>query len=901
MKYNISGLSDKEVAESRQKNGSNELSPYELESFWSKLWQNFKDPIIIILVAALIIIFVLSLFELTEWYEAVAIGVAVILATFVSTFSEFKNENSFQKLQEEASKINNLVIRESQVTQIPITEIVTGDYVFLQAGDKIPADGQLVEGDVKVNQASLTGESDSITKHPSHDAAIDVSSLNFAGKHDLFRGAVIDEGEGVMRVALIGDKTVYGRLASELSSGENRLSPLQVKLKELAGLISRFGYFAAILIFVTFIFNHAVLMNNWDWELIKGYFSDFELLLPDVLNAMVLSIIIVVAAVPEGLPMMIAIVLALNMRKLLTEKVLVRKLLGIETAGSLNMLFSDKTGTITKGQLEPMMLISSSRTIYNNYDDIKEPLKSLIGFSIVENTASYISPKGDVVGGNSSERALLSFINKDDIKRISAFGAKPEKLILFDSSRKFSATQVTTEVPIPGTELGNLTLIKGAPEIVLEKCKYFINEDGVKMPYNSHGDLTTQIDELADKGIRLIALAVSDNGITDQSSIPEDAALLGIIAIRDEIREESKWSIDEVKRAGVQVIMITGDRKETAAAIASEIGLLEDENDIVLVSSELNAKTDEEIQEILPNIRVIARALPTDKSRLVRLSKAVGRVVGMTGDGVNDSAALKQSDVGIAMGSGSEVSKEAGDIVILDDNFYSITNAIRYGRAIFKSIRKFIIFQLTVNVAAVTTAFLGPMFGIDFPLTIIQLLWINIIMDTLAAIAFGGEPALFRYMEEPPVKREDSILTKYMLSSIFTSGLFITAFSLFFLTYDPLRELFLRDGVPNEAVYLTAFFNVFIFMIIINGFSVRTHKINLLDHLEKNWRFVIVMVSILVLQIIFTYIGGEILRTTALTMQEWWYVFAMALIIIPVDMVRKIIFKAVSKGPVRSV
>ncbi len=901
MKYNISGLSEQEVAESRAKYGSNELSPYKLESFWTKLRQNFKDPIIIILVIALVVIFVLSLFELTEWYEAVAIGAAVLLATFVSTFSEFKNENSFQKLQEEASRINNLVIRDSQVTQIPITEIVNGDYVFLQAGDKIPADGHLVEGDVKVNQASLTGESDSVNKDPIRENDIDPEKMDFSNKSDLFRGSVIDEGEGVMRVAMVGDRTVYGRLASELSGGDNRPSPLQVKLKGLAALISRFGYIAAILIFVAFIFNKAFVLNGWDWDLIRAYFSDLNILLPDVLNAIVLSIIIVVAAVPEGLPMMIAIVLSLNMRKLLTEKVLVRKLLGIETAGSLNILFSDKTGTITKGQLEPMMFISSSKTTYNNYDEIPEPLKSLVGFSIIENTASYISPKGEVVGGNSSERALLSFINKEDIKRITDFGAKPEKLILFDSSRKFSATQVITPQPIPGTDLGNLSLIKGAPEIVLEKCNYYLDEEGQVQEYHNHADLTAQIDDLADKGIRLIALAVSRQPLADETSIPGQAALLGVIAIRDEIREESKWSIDEVKRAGIQVVMITGDRKETAQAIATETGLLEDENDVVLVSSELNEKTEEELLQILPNLRVIARALPTDKSRLVRLSKAAGKVVGMTGDGVNDSAALKQSDVGIAMGSGSEVSKEAGDIVILDDNFYSITNAVRYGRAIFKSIRKFIIFQLTINVAAVSTAFLGPLFGIDFPLTIIQLLWINMIMDTLAAIAFGGEPALFRYMEEPPVNREENILTKYMLSAILTTGFFITAFSLFFLTSDVLRELFVRDGVANEAVYLTAFFNIFIFMIIFNGFSVRTHKINLLDHLEKNWRFVIVMVGILILQIIFTYIGGNILRTTGLTMQEWWYVFAISLIIIPIDMIRKLIFKAVSKGPVRSV
>ena len=319
------------------------------------------------------------------------------------------------------------------------------------------------------------------------------------------------------------------------------------------------------------------------------------------------------------------------------------------------------------------------------------------------------------------------------------------------------------------------------------------------------------------------------------------------------------------------------------------------------VTKKIENEKIKELKEILPHLKIVARALPTDKSRLVRIAKDEQRVVGMTGDGVNDSAALKHADVGFAMGSGSEVAKEAGDIVILDDNFSSISNAVRYGRTIFKSIRKFIVFQLTVNLAAVTTVFLGPMFGIEFPLTIIQLLWINIIMDTLAAIAFGGEPALERVMSEAPVRRDENIVNKYMASSIITGGLYITAMSIFFLTFPPIKELFTRDGVFSNEVFLSAFFNVFIFLIVVNSFNARTEKINLFDNIGKNSMFLRIIALITTLQVVFTYLGGTILRSTGLLPIEWLYVALFAISIIPVDIIRKAILNASSDTPIKGV
>ncbi|MDH5599511.1 MAG: HAD-IC family P-type ATPase, partial [Cyclobacteriaceae bacterium] len=699
-----------------------------------------KDPIIIILTVALVIIFVLSLFDLTEWYEAVAIAVAVALATLVATFSEFKNEASFQKLQEEASQIKNMVFRNNQLIQVSVSDIVKGEYVFLQAGDKLPADGKLIAGTLKLNQSSLTGESDSVSKIAA-DLDFMPKYTDFSEVHSLFRGSVVDEGEGVMIVEMVGDQTIYGSLARELSVSDNRLSPLQVKLANLASLISRWGYIAASFVALSYIFNTAFVKNNFESEKILDYFSDLEIFLPDVLNAMVFSIIIVVAAIPEGLPMMIAIVLSLNMRKLLMEKVLVRRLLGIETAGSLNILFSDKTGTITKGKLEAFSFISGDVNRYNGFSEIPEKIRNLLTVSILENSSSFISEEGEITGGNISERALVAFIDKNSLHDFLKLDFLHERKILFNSLRKFSATQIKEKSSSGILNHSSHTLLKGAPEIILENCRAYYNENGEKVQSDTFDKLTAYSDEMADHGIRLIAIAISETPIKKDESLPEDCTLLGIVCIRDEIREESKTSIEAVQNAGIQVVMITGDRVGTATAIAKEVGLVTKDSDRILVSSELNQSTDEEIEAILSDIKVIARALPTDKSRLVRISKKLGKVVGMTGDGVNDSAALKQADVGVAMGSGSEVSKEAGDIVILDDNFNSISNAIRYGRTIFKSIRKFIIFQLTVNVAAVLTVLFGTLFFDTVPLTIIQILWINIIMDTLAAIAFGGEPA----------------------------------------------------------------------------------------------------------------------------------------------------------------
>ncbi len=884
MKYQ--GLNSEEVKDSRAKNGNNELSPVVVEGFWTKLLDNFKDPIIYILLVALVVILVLSFFGMTEWYEAVAIAVAVLLATGISTFSEHKNESSFQELQEEASQIKSKVFRNGELADIAVNDIVKGDFVLLQSGDKIPADGFIVEGDVKVNQASLTGETEPIAK-TKYEEGIEIDQTDLANSYSLMRGTVVEDGEAVMKVDTVGDHTFYGKLSKELSLGDDRLSPLQVKLKDLADMISKFGYIAAVALFLIFMFQKSVLNNGFDGALIAEYFSNWEVALTDALDAVVLAIIVLVAAVPEGLPMMIAIVLSLNMQKMLREKVLVRKLLGIETAGSLSILFSDKTGTLTKGKLEPRFFITGDNHTYPTFEDIPDDLREYLKIAIAGNTASHRTKEGEITGGNFSERALFGCIPGDEDLSMIEESDLVHK-IHFNSTRKFSASELKFNKKLDAFDQDQVVLLKGAPEILMQDIDHAIGENGKIISISDKEKLTIYMDGLADAGIRLLAVAISAESLDFKDDLPGKMILVGVIGMQDTIRETTKSSVEMVKNAGIQVVMITGDRKGTAASIAKEAALLDEPDQVVLESSDLQKMSDEEIAKTLPNLRVIARALPTDKSRMVRISKGQGEVVGMTGDGVNDSAALKQSDVGIAMGSGSEVTKEAGDIVILDDNFNSISNAIRYGRTIFQSIRKFITFQLTVNVAAVSITILGPLINVDFPLTIIQLLWINMIMDTLGAIALGGEPALHRYMDDSPIKRDDNILTKPMISGILVNGFFITIFAVLFLKLPYFKEMFARGTAEDALVFQTAFFNIFIFQILFNMLNVRSAGLNFLEHISENRRFIQIMFLIIALQILFTYVGGEVLRTTGLTWDDWGKVFLFSLLIIPIDFIRKI-------------
>ena len=888
MKFSYPGLSDNAVSESRKIYGANVVTTQEAEGFLDKLRTNLKDPIIVILIVALAVTVFLAAMGFAPWYEGLGIAFAVVMATLIATWSEYSNENEFQRLLEEASKVKVKVFRNSTMVEILIDDLVVNDLVLLQPGDTVPADGYLLTGEIELNESALTGESETVKK----TGGADEKHSEAEEKYEMSRAALVVDGEAVMKVLEVGDKTKYGATLKELTSAETRPSPLQEKLATLGRQISRFGYVGALFIAFSFMFNH-IFLEGGGWEI---YFSkpDGEIIY-NIVTAIILAIIIIVVAVPEGLPMMIAVVLSMNMHKLLKAKVLVRKLLGIETSGSLTILFTDKTGTLTQGKLTVSELLLGNAEHLQSYKEIPENLRETVSFALRNNTPALIdtgdpeNPK--IVGANPTGQALLRFLGADLAKQDDV---KVKVNIPFNSSYKFSATQVE------GSQ--NLTMVKGAAEIVLAGCTHYLDVDGNKVELDSE-KLKEEMLGLSKRAMRLIGLAVSNQDLGEENVFPSDLTLVGIFGLRDEMRKESKTAVETVRRAGIQVVMITGDAKDTAQAIAREVGILEKEQTLVLTSKELGEISDEELIKILPDMRVVARALPADKNRLVKLAKSMNWVVGMTGDGVNDAPAVKNADVGFSMGDGTDMTKESSDIVILDNNFISLTNAVRYGRTLLKSIRKFLIFQLTVNVAAILVAFLGPFFGIDLPLTMTQLLWVNIVMDTLAAFAFSGEAALKRYMNEKPIPKGESLISGDMWSAILIDGIFMASISLYFLTSDFVAGLFVCDAVrcPDpelNLVLLTGFFGFFVFMNNFNKFNARTEGLNLFEHITENRNFLVVVILIFFLQTSFTYFGGEVLRTVGLTLEEWFYVLAFAITIIPLDLTRKLLRNLFVGNPV---
>lgn len=858
----LRGLSKKEVEESRRKHGTNALTQLPPDPLWKKILEGFKDPMIMILLVALVIQVVLFFLGQAEWFEPVGILIAIVIANGVASVSENKQENKASALkEEEEAKERAKVIRDEQLMEVHVSDIVVGDIVYLQAGDKIPADGIILQGQLKVDQAALNGETEEADKIqcPS-DAKYDIKDL--LNKYYAYRGTVVCGGEGYMQVNVVGDKTLFGELALEVQE-ETRETPLQVKLGTLAQQISKFGYIGAIAIVLGILIKTFI-----TGALPTGIYEWIRLLM----DAVTVAVTIIVCAVPEGLPMLTSILLSFQSLKMAKDNVLVRKINGLETAGSLSILFSDKTGTITEGKLSVVELATGNVTKFSKLSDIKPELAAELITGIGINNSAVVS-NGDIIGGNSTDRALMAFLvdskvtdslSKDDVRSFNAF----------DSNKKSSSVTITKNQK-------SVTYIKGAPERIVEKCTRYIDENGVEKKLVEKNYLTSYMNAQAGRSMRLLAVAKCD-GISDEGEL----TLICIISIRDNVRKEAVDAIREVKNAGIQVVMVTGDRKETAVAIAKEAGLLSNTNDVALTSAEMAEKSDAELKEILPRLRVVSRALPTDKSRLVRIAQELDYVVGMTGDGVNDSPALKKADVGFAMGSGTEVAKEAGDITILDDNFSSIEKAILYGRTMFKSIRKFLIFQLTVNVAAVLTCFLAPLFGEQVVLTVIQLLLINLAMDTLAAIAFGSEPALREYMKDKPVPRTASIVSKEMLIEIVISASYITFICLSILFLPPVRSLF----GDVDVIYLkSALFATFMMAITFNGFNARTEHVNVFKNVGRNKNFVLVMLSIFAMQFIFVTFGGEVLSVEALDVRSWLICIVLAFMVIPIDVVRKAI------------
>ena len=879
MHYN--GLSDKEVAESREKYGSNVIPDSEPTTFWAEFKETFGDPMIRILLAIAVLMIVMCVLGYADIYEPIGTIVAILIVAFVSAKTGVASDTKYRQLKDSTKKDQCKVYRNGVVAVIDMDDVVVGDKVLLQSGDKIPADGVLIHGHIKVDNSALNGEAEECSKTAAPGEfrlADEITGDTFVDKHSLFRGAVLFDGEGVLDVQKVGLATMMGKMAEEMQDEEPD-SPLKVKLSNLAGLISRFGYIGAVVIAAMYLAFYVISAGGIGPYLDTGATE----IIKDVVEAVSLAVVIIVCAVPEGLPLMISLVLMQNTSKMLDHNVLVRKAEGIETAGSLNILFSDKTGTITKGRLEVVEFFTG--------DGITIPLaelpqhgkiKGLVDLAIGKNSQSMFDASGNVIGGNATDQALMKFLGQE------LFGKLESSCTVtisqgFNSANKFSQAY-----------LGELkkTFYKGAPERLLNASTKYLSLSGEEHPISLRA-INAKIDELASKSMRVLAFGYSNQQMTE-NKINDDTVIVGFVGIRDDVRPEAREAIAAVQGAGIQVVMITGDRLETAVAIATDAGLLKTEDDVALTSAQLNELSDEEVKQIIPRIRVIARALPTDKSRMVRLCQEMNLVVGMTGDGVNDSPALKRADVGFAMGSGTEAAKEAGKIVILDDNFRSIKDAIWYGRTIYHNILKFCKFQLVINVAAVVVSAIAPFFGVEEPLKVTHLLFVNLVMDGLGAIMLGNEPAQERYMSEPPRRRDESIVSKSMMAQIVTMGLWLTALSFIFL-----KAPFFDTFFASTEQKLSAYFVLFIWSALFNAFNVRSDSFDIFKDLKLNPGFMQVFVIIVLVQAfivnaalvpvpVFAWISN-MFSCVPFPPAGWGVAILLAFTMIPVDILRKVV------------
>ena len=731
----------------------------------------------------------------------------------------------------------------------------------------------LLSGELRVNNVALNGEMEECPKFPAEPTYVfpaHVTGGAIIDRTTLFRGAVIFDGEGVMEVRRVGAATMMGQMAAEMKEREPD-SPLQVKLAHLADQISAFGYISGIVIISLYMMFFALRAGGLEAYIMMGW----EQILVDAVQAISLAILIIVCAVPEGLPLMISLVLMQNTSRMLARGVLVRRAVGIETAGALNILFSDKTGTITGGQLEVVEFFTADGTVIAP-DALAEQrhIYEMIAPAIAMNSAAMYDERGAVVGGNPTDQAVVRFLGADTYRMMhEEERCKAGRRQTFNSTNKFSQA----EFPARG-----IVVYKGAPEQLLARAQYALTSGGAIAPFDAEA-LNQKINVYAARAMRVLAFGFSRQGFV-KNEINGDTVLIGFAAIRDDVRPEAREAIAEVQAAGVQVVMVTGDRRETAVAIARDAGLLHEGRDLVLTSGDLAQMTDDALRRVLPQLVVIARALPTDKK--------MNLVVGMTGDGVNDSPALRRADVGFAMGSGTEAARDAGDIVILDDNFRSIKDAILYGRTIYHNILKFCRFQLVINIAAVVVSAVAPFWGLMEPLRVTHLLFINLVMDSLGAIMLGNEPARTRYMREKPRSRTAHLISTEMCVQISCMSVWLVVLSFVFL-----KHPFFTAFFQGRTEHYTAYFLLFVLASLMNAFNVRDTGFAICSDLGKNRGFLKVWLGIVLIMAgiinaphlpheIGAWVGG-MFSCTPLSAAAWGLVFLLAATMIPIDLLRK--------------
>lgn len=858
LNFHSLGLRDAEVADSRTKHGRNELTPPKKEPVWKLYLENFKDPIIQILLVAAVFSLIISFIE-NDFAESIGIFCAIFCATGIGFYFEYDASKKFALLNAIGAETNVRVIRNGKVCEVPKSDIVVGDIVLLETGEEIPADGELLDAvSLSVNESSLTGELQvAKTTDPAH-----FDSEATYPSNEVMRGTTVLDGHGVMRVKAVGDATEIGKVANKATEKSEEKTPLNIQLTRLAKVISKWGTGISILAFVLFtaefLYTYFTTLNGA---------ADWLFIVQNVLKFFMMAVTLIVMAVPEGLPMAITLSLALNMRRMLATNNLVRKMHACETMGAINVICTDKTGTLTQNKMQ---------VADTHFDNDAIPSEEILFEALSANTTAYLDEANDFHGvGNPTECALLLWMHNQDIDYLKYRENAPViDQLTFSTERKYMATFVKS-----GVTGKKLLFVKGAPEIIMQLCAGSRSDAFWKKERE-------QLLSYQQRAMRTLAFAYKEV-VDEQASLKCEQLIkeggleyMGIVAISDPIRPEVPGAVKKCQSAGINIKIVTGDTTATAKEIARQIGLWkpeDKEDESIITGTEFAALSDDELNKRIDKLKVIARARPLDKQRLVQTLQKKGYVVAVTGDGTNDAPALNHAQVGLSMGSGTSVAKQASDITLLDDSFRSIATAVMWGRSLYHNLQRFIMFQLTINVVALTIVLIGSFLNIGLPLTVTQILWVNIIMDTLAAMALASIPPTEDVMQEKPRKQSDFIITKGMARFIFGVGaiLFVVLFAM--LVY------FKQTSVGEVSVHdLTIFFTTFVMLQFWNLFNVKGYgsKHAFVSKLSHSYGLLLAGVLILAGQFIIVQFGGKVFRTEPLSGMEWLLIFVLTSLVL---------------------
>lgn len=861
----MNGLSSKEVLKSRELHGSNKLPEPKLDKWYDFAKEALSEKITMILIAIAVLQLFLGVMGVMDLSDPIMILVVLAIVTCIAVKTGLGVQKSAAELRAKTSVRYCDVIRDGKVQTINKDELVVGDLVCVGMGQEIFADGYLLEGKISVNNAAINGETKECKKTPieGYVHKKTTSTDTYTNQNCLFAGTTVMSGEGKMIVTDVGVNTVNGDTLVKMQTLEAPKTALDIALDNLSDFISKWGTIAAVITFAVLTISGIAQVGFGE------YFSGGILnIIQKIAQNFSVALTIIVAAVPEGLPLIVKLVTKQNVKTMEKFNILAKNPGKIPELAYVDIICTDKTGTLTTGIMTPKKIIDGFGNEVNKDSVLWNNIKANISLN---NSATFDS-ENNITGGNSIDRAVLSLVNPETYADIQK--KYPVKLKqVFNSSNKYSAF----------TTKDGITYYKGAPEKLIEHCTKVMDSSGEIIENNDNDTLNNAITAMTSNAMRCIAVTMADGDLVE-NEISNDMTFLGIIGVVDPVRDEVPSAVKTAHKAGIQVIEITGDCIETAVAVATECGIYKD-GDLALTNDEFETMSDDEVKNIIPRLRVISRCSPNTKLRLVTLAQEIGKSVAMTGDGVNDSPALKRADVGFGMQGGSDVAKEASDIVLTDDNFASVVKAVELGRTFMHNIMMFLEFQLPINISLLILSVIYPMIATGALLASVQILIVNIIMDSLNSLSFGGEPPKDEYMTEKPIKKGSGLFIRGAKKRIAISTVaFIALYGI--ITFSPIANMF-----ASETEAMTARFALLCFMAVFNGFNIRTEHINLFNGIGKNKLFSAIAIGIFVMTFVLCNFAENLIKVTALGFKHWVVVVILAFMVIPIDLIRKIIEK----------